>query len=248
MEYSDSEADSEEQEQGSEAEEVEGFDDDDDDASDDEEDAKTAARPYMALIKSLNQDADAPQAKRRKLDHQNNTAFDDPDTTQDMAEDVDLVEEPEEAADEQDAQGAFDEEDEEDEDEKAAASDPFEGHFAAYDEASVAKKIKAIEDAEWTNTKVVAKGTRIVLSEPDTGDESDPISAPAPISDPSDLSLKHRLKQSLEAQKTKFDAVEQSVAPYLFGYRDLLYCNRNLSNGKSLRRIACLHALNHVFK
>lgn len=251
VEYSDSEAESEEEE-GSEAEEeFEGFDDDDD-ASEDEDDAKLAARPYMALIKSLTEDSDAPQAKRRKLDHKNQASEKrdeprgGPDTTQDVAEDIDLVEEPEEAADEQDAQEAFDGDD--DDDEKEDTSDPFESHFGAHDDASIARRLKAIEDAKWTNRKFATKGTRTVLSGPDTGDESDQIPVPAPVSDPSSLSLKHRLKKSLEAKKTKFDAVEQSLATYLLGYWDLLYCNRNLQNGKSVRRMACLHALNHVFK
>lgn len=253
MEYSDSEDGSEEE--GSEAEEeFEGFDDASEEGGEEEEEDKNAAtRPYLTLIKSLTEEIDGPQAKRRKLDHKKQLnegrdfSGDEPKSTEnEVAEDVDFVEEPEEAADEQNDQGAFDEEDEDDE--KEDTSDPFESHFGTYDETSITRRLKAIEDAKWTNKKVATRGTRTVLSGPDTGDESDQISIPAPISDPSTLSLKHRLKESLESKKTKFDAVEQSVVPYMFGYRDILYCNRNLHNGKSVRRLTCLHALNHVFK
>lgn len=252
MEYSDSEEESDEE--GSEGEEeFEGFDDasEDEDEDEDELDTKATARPYMTLIKSLTEETDAPQAKRRKLHHQGSPKQDDSrdepdDTEMKVAEDIDLVEEPEEAADEQDAQGAFDEDD--DDDEKVDASDPFETHFGAHDGDSIARRLKTIEDSKWVNKKISTKGTRTVLSGPDTGDESDQISVPTPISDPSNLSLKHRLRESLKGQNTKFDAVEQSLAPYVFGYRDMLYCNRSYQNGKSVRRLACLHALNHVFK
>lgn len=209
----------------------------------------------MTLIKSLTEETDGPQAKRRKLDHQKQAterrddSRDEPEegTEKGVLEDIDLVEEPEEAVDDQDAQGAFDEEDDDD-DEKVDTSDPFESHFGAHEDVNITRRLKVIEDAKWVNKKVATKGFKTILSGPDTGDESDQISVPAPVSDPSSLSLKHRLKESLEAKKTKFDAVEQSLAPYMFGYRDLLYCNRNLNNGKSVRRLACLHALNHVFK
>lgn len=251
VEYSASEEDGSEEEGSREAEEFEGFDD----ASEEEEDDdKPATRPYMALIQSLTKDTDGPQAKRRKLDHQNESTSkgdvsrDEPDSTeQDVAKDIDLVEEAEEAADEQDAQDAFDE-GEDDDNEEVDTSDPFESHFGAHDETSITRRLKAIRDAKWTNKKVAAKGTRIVLSGPDTGTKNDEISVPPQISDHSNLSLKHRLKESLESNKTKFDDVEQSLAPYLFGYRDLLYCHRTVQNDNSVRRLSCLHALNHVFK
>lgn len=164
-----------------------------------------------------------------------------------MAGDVDFVEEAEEAPDEADAEGAFDD-DEVGQDEKMDTSDPFESHFSVVDEAAITRKLKAIEEARWSNKKVASKGARTVLNAPDTGDKSDEILVLAPVSNPSDLSLKQRLKESLVGKKSNFDAVEQSLAPYVFGYRDLHFCNRSMSNGKSVRELACLHALNHVFK
>lgn len=219
------------------------------DDSEDEE-ATADARPYMALIKSLTENSGPPSAKRRKLDHQaapSETPKDKPaEPAEDTAGDVDFVEEAEDAPDEIDAEGAFDEED--DEDDKIDKSDPFDRHFVAIDEASLARRLKAVEDAKWTTKKVASKGTKAVLNGPDTGDDTDQMSVPAPVSSPSDLPLKQKLRESMAKMSAKFNSAEQSLAPYIFGYNDLLYCNRTLSNGQSMRRLACLHALNHVFK
>lgn len=38
------------------------------------------------------------------------------------------------------------------------------------------------------------------------------------------------------------------MAPYIFNYQDVLFCNRTLANARSLRNITCLHALNHILK
>lgn len=224
--------------------------DDLEDDSEDEEETNADTRPYMALIKSLTEDSGPPSAKRRKLDHQTAPGEMPKDelaeTAEDTAGDVDFVEETEEAPDEIDPEGAFDEED--DEDEKIDTSDPFDRHFVAIDEVSLTRRLKAIEDAKWTTKKVASKGTKAVLNEPDTGDDSDQTSIPAAVLSPSDLPLKQKLRESMVKKSAKFNSAEQSLAPYIFGYNDLLYCSRTLANGQSLRRLACLHALNHVFK
>lgn len=221
------------------------------DDSADEEESTAEARPYMALIKSLTEDSGPPSAKRRKLDHPAASSDKPKDGSaepeEDIARDVDFVEEAEDAPDETDAEGAFDEE-EDDEDDKIDTSDPFDRHFVAIDEASLARRLKAVEEAKWTTKKVASKGTKAVLNGPETGDESDQISIPAPVSSPSDLPLKQKLRESITKKSAKFSSAEQSLAPYIFGYNDVLYCNRTLANGQSMRRLACLHALNHVFK
>ncbi|KAL1874893.1 rRNA-binding ribosome biosynthesis protein utp25 [Diaporthe australafricana] len=229
-------------------------DDDEDvgDASEDEDESKSAARPYMTLIKSLTDDNAVPHAKRRKLDHETaqpeqpkDQSADEPVSAEgDKIQDVDYVEEPEETPDEVAAEDEFDQDDE---DEIVDNSDPFQSHFVAPDEESITRRLKAIEQAKWTTKKVGAKGTRTVLSAPDTDHQNDQVSVPATISSASDLHLKQKLAESMK-EKRKLDGLEQSLAPHVFGYRDLLFCQRSLNNGKSLRRLACLHALNHVFK
>lgn len=245
--YSDSEDESNQEES-----DIEEGDDDVEDVSEDEADSKSTARPYMTLIKSLTDESAAPRAKRRKLDHETaqpegpkkQPEDEQMDVDADKVEDVDFVEELEEAAEETAAEDAFDQDDEDD---AVDSSDPFHSHFSAPDEETIARRLKAIEDANWATKKVAVKGTRIVLSAPDTGDKDDEISVPASITNASDLHLKHKLADSMK-EKRKLDGLEQSLAPHVFGYRDLLFCQRSLNNGKSMRRLACLHALNHVFK
>jgi U3 small nucleolar RNA-associated protein 25 len=236
------ESEDEENESGSEPEEdVSG-----EEGSEDEDD-KDASRPYMKLIKSFTEGSDRSNTKRRKLDHS-----DGPQTTSNEdklagddeggPEDVDLVEEPEEDPGEMLTEGYLD-----DEDDQPDTSDPFETHFANPDEASVSKNVKASEKDEWATKRFASKGLRIVGSVPKTGDE-DEISLPSPISGPSALKLKRRLQVSIEKKRPKFDTVEQTLAPHVSGYDDVLYCNRSAVNGESIRRLACLHAVNHVFK
>lgn len=201
-------------------------------------------------MKSIAEESGAPSAKRRKLDHQpapGDKPKDEPaEPENETAEDPDLVEETEEAQDEADDEEVFDEE--EDEDDKIDASDPFDSHFVAADEASLARRLKAIASAKWTTKKIATKGTRMVLNGPDTGEDSDQISVLPSVSSASELPLKHKLLETKAVNKWKLDAVEQALAPGIFGYNDLLYCSRTVANGDSLRRLACLHALNHVFK
>lgn len=249
--HSDSEEDSDE---GSAEEASDGESDEVDDledGSEDEEESNAEARPYMALIKSLTEDSGAPSAKRRKLDHQaapSELPKDQPtEPEEDTAGDVDFVEEAEEAPDEANAEDAFDE-DEDDEDDKVDTSDPFDQHFVVTDDASLSRRLKAVEGAKWTTKKFASKGTKTVLNGPDTGDDSDQISPPAPVLSPSDLPLKQKLSESMAKKPTKFSSTEQALAPYIFGYNDLLYCNRTLADGQDIRRLACLHALNHIFK
>lgn len=247
---SDEEGSDLEEDEDEDENEIEGVEDASD-GSDDEDESNTAARPYMTLIKSLTEDNGPPNAKRRKLDHQTppiEKPKDEPLQPEDeQPGDVDHVEEAEQAPDEADAEGAFDEDDE-DEDNKADPSDPFESHFSVIDEASITRRLKAIEGSKWTIKKIAAKGVRTVLNAPETGDENDRVTVPAPVAGPAELSLKHRLQESVAGKKSSFDAVEQSLASYVFGYRDLHFCNRSMNNGKSVRQLACLHALNHVFK
>lgn len=228
-----------------------------DDASEDEDETNATAQPYMALIKSLTEDSGAPSAKRRKLDHQQ-TPGDKADQQQQQAEtgkeqpeDVDFVDEAEDAPEEaDDDEEAEDGQDEDEDEETADSSDPFTRHFAAIDEAAISRRVQAIEEGKWSIKKVPSssKSAKMVFNSPDTGHDKDQISIPPAILSATDLSLKHRLKESMTGKKAKFDALEQSLAPLVFGYRDVLFCNRNMANGKSVRRLACLHALNHVFK
>ncbi|KAK1754544.1 hypothetical protein QBC47DRAFT_219939 [Echria macrotheca] len=232
---------------GRESEDESQPEEDSDEDDDDEDQPVPAGQHYLSLVKSLAESA-PHKAKRRKLDH---TATDEaapeskpqPEVTTDDVpdgnEDVDHVDEPEENPVDAPPEDLLDDDDDID------ASDPFEVHFADPKEDVYGPKVKAAQEGKWRTERTALQSTRVLLSSPDVGD---PDIAPKPISGVADLNLKKKLKESMESKHAKFNAVEQTIAPYLFNYQDLLYCNRTVSGGQSVRRMACLHALNHVFK
>ncbi|KAK1836203.1 hypothetical protein QBC39DRAFT_339060 [Podospora conica] len=221
---------------------------------DDDEQTATAGQPYLSLMKSLAESA-PHKTKRRKLDHGgeeevqplNETTIPGVDMDEDgdeaEAKDIDEVDEEEESPADADQEEVLDEDDEDD----ADTSDPFETHFAEPDDKMVEPRLKAIQEQSWRTDRALVKSTRVLFTTPDVKDEG-PSATPKPISGVADIKLKQKLQESLGTKHAKFDEVEQTIAPYLFNYNDLLYCNRTASGGKSVRRMACLHALNHVFK
>ncbi|KAK4241334.1 hypothetical protein C8A03DRAFT_30551 [Achaetomium macrosporum] len=216
----------------------------------DEEQAKQPAQPYMSLMRSLVESA-PHKAKRRKLDHapsehkETSQAEPVPEPVKDEEDeedrDVDLVEEPEEDPADAPPEDLFDEDDDLD------SSDPFEVHFADPKEEELQPRLKAIQAGKWRTERIATNSTRVFLNTPDAGD-AEGKSLPAPMSAISDVKLKKRLQEAMTAKHSKFDQVEQTIAPHLFNYQDLLYCNRTVSGSQSIRRLACLHALNHIYK
>ncbi|KAH7350866.1 U3 small nucleolar RNA-associated protein 25 [Rhexocercosporidium sp. MPI-PUGE-AT-0058] len=212
-------------------------------SSDEEEEPAAVVRSYASLMQSFATEA-APQAKRRKLDHvpepmQLDEA--DEENLDANAEDADQVEEPEEGP-ETAIDGVL-----EDEDEPEDSSDPFEVHFAAPDDNILARRLKALELNQWTTQKtILPKLGKALISSP--GTEEIKMAMPATVAGPGELKLKRKLAKAMVDQKPTFDPLEKAIAPLIFGYQDLFYCERNTARSKSLRRLTCLHAINHVFK
>ncbi|KAL8405234.1 hypothetical protein RB596_004200 [Gaeumannomyces avenae] len=100
---------------------------------------------------------------------------------------------------------------------------------------------------EWVTKKVATKPSRIIIMAPKTSSDAQATALPS-VRDPSALTLKPKLKEAITTQRPEFDASEQALAAPLFQYLDTLYCQRAVANGDSLRRLVCLHALNHIFK
>lgn len=218
-----------------------------------DEDPLLAIRPYAALMQSLSSDT-APQSKRRKLDHALDTvtrkrkifleqddqglAAEDPEDP----EDADQVEESEEGL------GTTpDSFLEEVEDNVEDASDPFEAHFADPDDNALALRLKSIQQDQWISHKVhLPKVGKAVLSLPQT--ENTKHVTVEEVSGPGHLKLKQKLAIVMSKHNFSFDALEKQVAPIIFNYQDMLFCERMTINSESLRRLTCLHAVNHVFK
>lgn len=214
----------------------------------DEEETNQAAQPYMSLMRSLVESA-PHKVKRRKLDHASagDTEVakpeEGPEEDEEAGEDkdVDLVDEPEEDPADAAPEDLFDEDDDLD------SSDPFETHFSDPKEEEVQPRVKAVQGGKWRMERVATKSTRVFYNTPDAAGV-DGKALPAAVSGISDLKLKKRLRESMEPKHPKFDPTEQTIAPLLFNYQDILYCNRTVAGSQGIRRMACLHALNHIFK
>ena len=215
------------------------------DDSSDEDDTEPAptVRSYSVLMQSLTADS-APQAKRRKLEHPTDVkelSGSDSEDLEDQAEDADVVVEAEEGP--ETATDGLLEEENDDED----ASDPFESHFADPEDNALSKRLKALQLNQLTTQKTLLPNFgKAVISLPQT-DDAEPGIIPT-VSGPGDLKLKQKLAGVISKQRPTFHPLEKSIATYMFNYQDVLYCERSPVNSESLRRLACLHAVNHVFK
>lgn len=211
-----------------------------------EGDGEASVRPYLALMKSFT-DNPVNKAKRRKLAHTESRAepSDVPDvaSTEDESHEVDRADDVDEEPDEGSADDISDDEDQVD------TSDPFETHFAEPNESEIGTRIKALQSNAWTSTKSATAKSRTVFTQPRVGADGDGKALPSVLaSGPSDLTLKHKLQESMSTLRPEFDGLEQRVAPLLFQYYDTLFCGRDVESAEILRRLACLHAVNHVFK
>ncbi|KAI2014552.1 rRNA-binding ribosome biosynthesis protein utp25 [Ophidiomyces ophidiicola] len=231
-------------------------------SSESEEDEKPTETSYSVLLQLLNVGADlnGPAKKKRKLKHKNKeqelkeTVI--LDTTPDVPDNIDVEASDAESDIEQDQGDALDDDIENGKKKTVLnyeikelthtiASDPFETHFAQPDEALLSKRIDA-SARKWRVSKNDISGkTRLVVSYPDNGEDGHfPL---ASLRGPKDLSLKKKLAAAT-SNMSPFDVLGETVAPYVFGYRDLLYGERAPGNASSLRDMYCLHALNHIIK
>ncbi|KAF6844771.1 U3 small nucleolar RNA-associated protein 25 [Colletotrichum musicola] len=220
------------------------------DDEDEDEQAQTA-RPYMALLQGFTASSE-PSAKRRKLDSgkpestaqvsQDDSSEDD-DEEEEAPKDVDRVEEAEEDPADEMAEGVPESDDEDEVD----YTDPFDNHFATPNEDVTTKKIKAIGTNGWTFKRTMSKVSKAVVTYPQL-EGSDAPAIPSPITSLDSLRLKQKLRETATKKLSPLDPLQQAIAPVVFNYNDVLFDNRNTKNSEGLRKLVCLHAVNHVFK
>jgi U3 small nucleolar RNA-associated protein 25 len=214
---------------------------DEDESSDEEDDEPLpTVSAYEVLMQSFASERPR-EAKRRKIEHVQEPEV--VESKDDDSEDgsVDEVEEAEEGP-ETATDGLLD-----DDDDLEDTSDSFETHFANPDDNLLSKTLKAIQQSEWTTHKLALPKTgHAVIATPEVGGGK--ITALPTISGPEDLKLKQKLAGAMSRVRPAFDVLEKTIAPVIFNYKDILFCERDLSNQEDLRRLTCLHAVNHVFK
>lgn len=125
-------------------------------------------------------------------------------------------------------------------------SDPFESHFAAPTQDYL-KRIKAAEANEWETNKLThpALSGKLVFSAP-AGSQAQPGKKVDSLSDVN--SLKKKLVAPFDSLNGEFRPVQKALAPYIFANQDVLFTSRTPENAASIRNLACVHALNHLYK
>lgn len=244
-----------------------------DDLGSDEEDEEAApgVKAYQALMQSLDaggaeEEDGERKRKRRKIEKERTVVAERPSEdgveTEESESDASLESDAgvEVEADKED--GSSDDDDigeaskngyghgeaiGDEDDDQEDASDPYESHFASTDEKEMDNCIQSIKANEWrTEKQAVPKVGSFTLYAPKSSTGST-IRQPT-IKTSDDLGLKKRVADNARKHLPSFDDTQQSIAPYVFNYTDVLYTARTPNNAESLRSLACLHALNHVLK
>ncbi|KAI5844153.1 hypothetical protein BZA05DRAFT_358903 [Tricharina praecox] len=203
-------------------------------AESEDEKTTTTVKPYNALLESLvasKSREDKHKSKRRK------TATEEL-VIEDVDSDVDAVVE-EEAAEgaEEEAEDDIDSEDED-------TSDPFETHFAN-PSPDYLKRVDLAKKGQWTSNKLQIPGIGRAIHT--TPSESEP-STSRKFEGIKSLPLKQRLVASFGEVNGELTPIQKAFSPYIFSHQDVLFAGRTVSNADELRRLYCIHALNHVWK
>ncbi|OAX83860.1 U3 small nucleolar RNA-associated protein 25 [Emergomyces africanus] len=221
--------------------------------SDEDEEENTTEKPYNTLLQLFNagQDTSGPARKRRKVEHNSKKAeiqvaeqealdheADSPEPEGSDSNNDEDEDERDEAMEEATAEDSGDEND---------ATDPFETHFSNVDSSLLSQNIKAISSKGWKSHKNELPGKfRLVSSHPNAGGDIVPLLPP--VHGPQGLKLKRKLASHSGEHIAKFDSLASGLVPYMFGYQDLLFGARTLSNSSRFRDLYCLHLLNHILK
>ena len=241
---------SESEDGGSEvAEEIEEHDDDD-------TETLPAVKPYNALLLSFQPPTqqNGRSRKRRKLAPREEAMEVDDVASIDQDDGLEVSDESEgvTAREEVEEGGAANGQASEAEDvvgEEEDLSDPFETHFADPDDNELSRRLQAVQANQWRTEKhSVSNIGNVAVSVPKCLQSSDSMLRRPATKKSQDLPLKNRLVAPADKLIGSFDGIQQAVLPYMSTYTDVLVGNRTPRNAGSLRRIACLHAINHVLK
>ncbi|MCJ1275262.1 rRNA-binding ribosome biosynthesis protein utp25 [Puttea exsequens] len=200
-----------------------------------------SAQPYSALLQSLNvyEHSAEPARKKRKVDVTGNEG------RQQVEDDQDYDEERQGDEDPSIEDADFDLDDE---DNIESNLDPFCQHFEGLSDEVLQRKIQAVTDKDWSIERS-AKHPRWSYSlHVPAASGPEPTPSHKRISGLSDLPLKNRLKGSAGKILQTFEHLSADLASAVFKYRDILFPLRTLDNAYVIRKLTCLHTLNHVFK
>jgi U3 small nucleolar RNA-associated protein 25 len=129
-----------------------------------------------------------------------------------------------------------------DDDEDSA--DPFETHFDHPDEKDLKSRLQKLKahalSSSLIKSDIIGKFSFAKPADVD-------IELPR-ISSPKDIKLKKRLAEPTLKVMSSFTPLQKDLAAGIANYSDLLFGGRTPENASQLRDLACLHAMNHLYK
>ena len=204
--------------------------------SDDEDVPTAVTKPYSALLQSLSTDRGEPRPKKRRVETAE--VILEPELPEN---DVDHVEELEEVQD-------FGVDGAEAADDLHHDDDPFLKHFAQRENTELSLAIDDVRTDNWATRISDSKLEGGYLFKCPNVLNSALTHGSSTILDIDNLQLKQKLQEPAKKALPSLDRVTGSLTSSIFNYRDVLFPQRTLSNAETLRKLTCLHALDHVFK
>ena len=239
---------------GSDSEKAEDLDTEELYTSDDDSEVfETSVKPFNALLQSLTATSRGePAPKKRRLTH-SDKRYEIPDPPHATAEPtevpeeddtLDVVEDIEDAAED----GDVDAESVSGDEEGASSSlDTFATHFGERDETSLHQNIKSIEGKSWSTLKgIPSPGWKSLQHLP--GGDKDVESSKASRMLLKQFRPKQKLQQAADSVLKSLTGIDAWIGETILNYQDLLFTDRSSTNASSIRKVVCLHALNHIYK
>ena len=193
-------------------------------------------KPYSVLLQSLSTDGGEPQPKKRRVETAEVIL-----QSEIPENDVDHVEELEEVED-------FGVDGAEATDDLPDDYDPFLKHFAQHENTELSLGISDVRKDNWAMRISDSKLEGGYLFKVHHVSNSALTHSSSTVLDIDNLQLKQKLQEPAKKVLPSLDRVTGSLTSSIFNYRDVLFPQRTLNNAETLRKLACLHALNHVFK
>ncbi|KAI8382408.1 hypothetical protein BD560DRAFT_323096 [Blakeslea trispora] len=141
-----------------------------------------------------------------------------------------------------------------DAEEEEIQDDLFEHRFADQQPNVFDEKISIVEQKKWISDMFDDEVLKNVSALTTSADSS--VKKMPEISSLEDVKVKQRIgncwyranKQINHRKNVVFTPLQNRLFHQMNNYRDVMYCNRNLSNAKEIRNAYLLHAVNHITK
>ncbi|KAL8927784.1 MAG: hypothetical protein Q9208_002200 [Pyrenodesmia sp. 3 TL-2023] len=126
--------------------------------------------------------------------------------------------------------------------------DCFTRHYTDQTEFGSAERIQAVLDNQWLAEKIqLGKSWSATRRRPRPSIPSKPsghLSAP----EPSAFKFKAKFERAAQELLSSPSEILQQLAASTLSYQDILFSARSLENAEDVRRLASVHALNHIFR